>query len=88
LYIETDKAKYFYSMDQEKTIYVNGFRGITKIMIAKGKFAFIESDCPNKDCIKAGWVSMPNMPVICLPNRVSAYIVIDEKENKFDGIAR
>lgn len=88
LYVETDKAKYYYSMDQEKVIDIQGYQGITKIQISNGKFAFIESACPNKDCIKTGWVSIPNFPVICLPNKVSAYIVNGRDRNEFDGVSR
>lgn len=87
LLIETNKDKYFYYLDQDKTIEVQGANGITVIEIKNGKFRFVSSPCPGKDCIKMGWVSISNYPVICLPNKVSAYIKSKE-EPKYDGITR
>jgi hypothetical protein len=88
LYIQSGKSEYYYSLDQDKTIEVQGEHGITKIKIENGKFSFTESACPNKECIKAGKISIPGISVVCLPNRVSAYIANEEKDAEFDGVAK
>lgn len=88
LYIESPNAKYFYNLEDKKTVEVEGVTGKTIIEIDKGKFRFIESSCSNKDCIKMGWVSYPNYPVICLPNKVSAYIVSKKENDLYDGITQ
>ncbi len=88
LFIESENGQYYYSLDQKKTIEIQGSSGITIIEIDNGKFSFKESSCPNKDCVKVGWVSLPNFPVICLPNKVSAYIVNDKDKLIYDGVSR
>jgi hypothetical protein len=88
LYIETSDAKYFYNLDVKKRIEIQGEIGITIIEINKGKFRFVESPCPHKDCVRVGWVSYPNYPVICLPNKVSAYIISKKENNLYDGVTQ
>lgn len=88
LFVKTTKEEYFYNLDQKKNVEINGEIGITIIEIDNGRFRFIESACPHKDCINMGWVSYPNYPVICLPNKVSAYIISKKENDLFDSITR
>ncbi len=88
LLIKTSDAEYFYNLDQKKVIEIKGSLGITIIEIENGRFRFVESPCSHKDCVRMGWVSFPNFPVICLPNQVSGFIV-EKKENiLYDGITQ
>ena len=88
LYIYTDKDKYYYDTEKNQVINIAGSSGITKIEIKDNKFRFVESPCPNKSCIKMGWVSLNNLSIVCLPNRVSAYLVEDRPKKSYDGITR
>jgi hypothetical protein len=88
LYIQGGKSEYYYSMKEDKTVEIKGELGVTKIKIEKGKFYFTESPCSNKECIKSGKVFIPGVSVVCLPNRVSAYVVNENKDDGFDGVAR
>ena len=88
LFIESPNAEYFFHLDQKKTIEIKGAFGITVIEIDNGKFRFTESPCPHKDCIKMGWISYPNYPVICLPNKVSAFIITKKENDLYDGITQ
>lgn len=87
LLIETPTENYTYTMPVDKVLTVIGVRGETIIEIKGNKFRFVESACKNKDCVKNGWVSLPFYPVVCLPNRVSAYIET-KKEIEIDGVSR
>jgi hypothetical protein len=89
LMVTSPEGKFYYSMNQVKTIEIKGETGITVINIDNGRFRFTQSSCMNKDCIKMGWVSLKNYPVICLPNKVSAYIINkNEENNDFDEVVR
>ena len=37
----------------------------------------LDIDCPDKDCEKMGWVNIPNLEIICIPNDVRMYISVD-----------
>jgi hypothetical protein len=54
--------------------------------VKDGAIAFTESDCPDKDCIRAGWLRVPGASMACLPNRISV-TVEGESESGVDAIA-
>lgn len=58
--------------------------GDVKIEVKDGAIAFIESDCPHKECIRAGWLKIPGASAACLPNRISVTV---EGESGVDAIA-
>ena len=43
--------------------------------VKNGTIAFIASDCPDKICVKTGFISHPGQMAACLPNRVAIKIV-------------
>jgi hypothetical protein len=48
--------------------------GDVEFQVRDGAIAFIESDCPGKECIHAGWLKTPGSSAACLPNHVSVTI--------------
>ena len=88
LLIQSENETYYYSLNQKKTVIIKGVIGDTIIEIDNGKFSFSESACQNKDCVKMGWISIANFPVVCLPNKVSAYIIKSKDKIEYDGLSR
>ncbi|MCR1899896.1 NusG domain II-containing protein [Irregularibacter muris] len=39
------------------------------VRVEKGRIAFIDATCPDKDCIEIGWLSGPGETSVCLPNK-------------------
>ena len=60
------------------------FIGNVKIEVKDGAIAFIESDCPHKECVNAGWLRVPGASAACLPNRISITV---EGESGVDAVA-
>jgi hypothetical protein len=44
-------------------------------IIKDQKVEVVESTCPDKLCMKQGWISKQGESIICLPNRISITIV-------------
>lgn len=53
------------------------------ILVEKGRIRFEEADCPNRDCVKTGWISKKGTSAVCLPNRTS--ITIERGPDDVDG---
>jgi hypothetical protein len=51
------------------------------IEIRDQKVRMLSADCPDKRCVKMGFVQ--NVPIICLPNQVMVEIKSGEHERKF-----
>ena len=83
LYVE-GKKRYILDLREEKTLAVEGRKGLSKLEIKGGKVRFIASPCRTHFCIRSGWLN-PNIGVIaCLPNGVSLHL---SNQNKtFDAI--
>lgn len=67
---------------QSKEIHLSG----NTILIENGRVCMTEADCPDKLCVKQGWISDSSMPIVCLPNKV--VIELSEKSKAADIAAR
>ncbi len=45
------------------------------IIADQKKICFMSGDCPDRLCIKSGWLSKPGQIAVCLPNRTLIKIV-------------
>lgn len=88
LLVETPDDRYYYHLDDEKEITIEGTIGISTLTLGINTFKFTDSPCPHKLCVGMGTISRANYPAICLPNKVSAYIIHEKEESDFDGISR
>ena len=44
--------------------------GYNLIEIKDGKICISEADCPDKTCVKTGWLRSEEIPIVCLPHRL------------------
>ncbi|WP_169746170.1 NusG domain II-containing protein [Kosmotoga pacifica] len=58
------------------------------VEVFNGKIRVKESDCPEKLCVKQGWVSSPEIPIVCLPNKIIIKIVGTTSDEEMDAITR
>lgn len=47
---------------------------VIELSKSKGVRAY-EVECPNHTCTKQGWINVPNLPIICIPNQMRIEIV-------------
>ena len=60
---------------EEETFHIHGLNGELIVHSKDGAIAVIKSNCPHQDCVKMGYISETNRPIICAYNAV--YINID-----------
>ena len=72
LYMEIDLSDEIY---REYTVETEN--GINLISVHDGAIGVIKSDCPDKICIKTGFISDRSKPIICIPHKLE--IIIGEK---------
>ncbi|MBU3182876.1 NusG domain II-containing protein [Clostridium psychrophilum] len=54
------------------------------IEILPGKIRIKDSDCPDKICVKEGWISQAGQILVCLPHKL--IIKINGKNNTVDSV--
>lgn len=58
------------------------------LLEVKGKkIHVLKTDCPNKICQNAGWISAPGQSIVCLPNKLVVEIPVDHKNGSYDIIS-
>lgn len=61
-----------------RSLVVDGFQGESHVEIEGGRVRMVDSACPDKLCVRTGWISRPGQSIVCLPNRVVIEIVSGE----------
>jgi len=68
----------------EKTINLED--GSIVIEVSEKGARFVRNDCPNKICVKEGWVEKCGQTAVCVPNRYA--LVIECKEEEYDAVSQ
>ncbi len=64
---------------ETKYIDIEGAAGAVRVRIDVEGAAVESSDCPNRECVKMGYLKSKYLPIVCLPNRlVIRYTDADE----------
>ena len=81
--IEVDgRPVYVLPLDRDRTVSVEGPRGRTIVEIRHHRVRIADSPCPNKLCIKQGWIDSGGL--VCLPNKV--VVTIGGHEGKYKAV--
>lgn len=83
VYVRGEK-RYIVDLKEEKTIEVEGVKGVSKLEVANGKVRFIESPCSSHFCIRSGWLSPAIGLIACLPNGIS--VQFSNRNKTYDAI--
>lgn len=85
LIITAEKTNYIYPLDKDATYKVEGLLGTSIIQVKDGQAFFVDSPCPNKNCVNAGHISDNGQWNACLPN--SVFIHIQQEGSEIDASA-
>ncbi len=55
---------------EPKRITVNSAGGENVILIDSGGVKVESADCPDKACVKMGYLKSANLPIVCLPHKL------------------
>ncbi len=84
--ITGQNTKAVYSIEENRSVEVDGPLGETTVIIAGGEVWIQSSPCREKICMKMGHISRGGEQLICIPNRVVVELVGEEQ--RIDGVSR
>ena len=73
-------------IDATEDITIKTDSGFNKIKIHDKGVEVVDASCPDKVCVKTGFIDKSNKNIVCIPNKVSIKIISNEK-NDIDTIA-
>ncbi len=53
--------------------------GSNLIAVRPGGICVLEADCPDRVCVRRGWLTGGRMPIVCLPHGLSIALVAGEE---------
>lgn len=59
--------------------------GYNTVRVEQGKIAVTDADCPDKICVRQGFIESGTLPIVCLPHRLS--IVIKDDGSDIDALS-
>lgn len=59
--------------------------GHNTIRVENGKIGVIDADCPDKICVRQGFIDNGALPIVCLPHRLS--VVITDNGSEIDAVS-
>ncbi|MDR0293125.1 MAG: NusG domain II-containing protein [Oscillospiraceae bacterium] len=62
------------SLKPDREFVLSGYPGVT-LSIRDQRIAFTRSDCPDKTCVRTGYISGPGQVSACLPNGLVVRVV-------------
>jgi len=84
--IQNDETLYeidLSNIETERQIIIGGQYSDT-ILVAPNKIRFEDASCPDKICVRSGWLTKSGDVAVCLPNKV--IIKIKGENNLVDGV--
>lgn len=66
----------------------DGHRAVVEVA-SDGRARIKESDCPDKVCVRTGWIANPGQVIVCLPNKIVVRVEGGPQDTgtSLDGIA-
>ena len=74
------------NVEKDREFIVECDGGKNTVEIKDGKIRVKSADCPDKTCVKMGWLESSAMPIVCLPHRMVIEFV--DSDSEVDAIAR
>lgn len=59
-----------------------------KIKIHDNGVEVVESNCPDKVCVKTGFINKPSQSIVCIPNKINIKIIDEKSDDKIDAIVQ
>lgn len=72
--------------DAEFTIKDGEFEN--KIKIHDNGVEVVEANCPDKVCVKTGFINKPSQSIVCIPNKINIKIIDEKSDDKIDAIVQ
>lgn len=56
--------------ESDRSFRIESEKGWNEITVKDGQICVSDSDCPDRTCVKSGYLRHEHLPVVCLPHRL------------------
>ncbi len=76
------------SADEDTTFSLDARLGKILIEIKDGRARVVESSCPEKICVRTGFIGKVGQSIACVPNKLLIVAEGKQRRRKFDGMLK
>ena len=58
------------AFDKPYSLTVEGENGTNVVTVERGRIRVSDADCPDRSCVRQGWLSGGAAPIVCLPHKL------------------
>ena len=71
----------------EATLPIGAGKGFSNVIeVSGGRVRVVEADCPDRLCVRQGWISYDGESIVCLPHKL--VVTVRSTEGDLDAVAR
>lgn len=74
-------------LGEAEIVAIDGSHGVVTVEMLGGAVRVAEAECPDRTCVKTGWVRAPGSAIVCLPNGVTVRIG-GARDDGLDAVVR
>lgn len=67
------------AVETDRTFRIECENGWNEITVKDGKICVSDADCPDRTCVKSGYLRHEHLPVVCLPHRLVIRFAEDDE---------
>lgn len=71
--------------DEPYEFEIDSDNGHNTIRVENGKIGVIDADCPDKICVRQGFIDNSALPIVCLPHKL--LVVITDNGGDIDAVS-
>ena len=76
------------SLDEEAEFTIKDGEHINKVKVHDRGVEVTEANCPDKVCVKTGFITKPSQSIVCIPNKLNIKIVDGNSDDSIDAVVQ
>lgn len=75
-------------LDEEVEFTIKDGEHINKINVHDNGVEVTEANCPDKVCVKTGFITKPSQSIVCIPNKLNIKIIDNNSSDEIDAVVQ
>ena len=75
-------------LDEEAEFTIKDGEHINKVKVHDRGVEVTEANCPDKVCVKTGFITKPSQSIVCIPNKLNIKIVDSNSDDSIDAVVQ
>lgn len=75
-------------LDEEVEFTIKDREHMNKVKVHDNGVEVTEANCPDKVCVKTGFITKPSQSIVCIPNKLNIKIIDNNSSDEIDAVVQ